>query len=160
MLASTLPTPKPMHAPSRLLACVLSVALAVAAGCGTRHDMTASILAPPAGATPYATDDATTDRVSLAFADLHAALRTLGEGRWQPTYYRVPADSAWDALRASLDRQASEADWHADTRLSVDGPGYRRQAWTDGRQVIAAALVEPPAGSDGATVLMLLSPRR
>lgn len=160
MLASTFPTPKPMHAPARLLACVLSLALAVAAGCGTRHDMTAPILTPPEGAAPYATDDATTDRVALAFADLHAALRRLGEGRWQPTYYRVPAGSAWDALCASLDRQAGEAGWHADTRLSAEGPGYRRRAWTDGREVIAAALVQPPDGSDGATVLMLLSPRR
>lgn len=160
MLRSTSPTLKPMHAPARLLACVLSLALALAAGCGTRHDMTAPILAPPDGATPYATDDATTDRVALAFADLHAALRTLGEGRWQPAYFRVPAGSAWETLRASLDGQAGQAGWHADARLSAEGPGYRRQAWTDGREVVAAALVEPPAGSDGATVLMLLSPRR
>ena len=122
--------------------------------------MTTPLLTPPSGATPYATDDATTDRVSLAFADLHASLRTLGEGRWQPAYYRVPAGSEWDTLRAALDQQLGDADWRADPRLSGDGPGYRRQAWTDGAQVVAAALVEGPAGSDGATVLVLLTPRR
>ena len=121
--------------------------------------MTAFSPVPPAGATPYAADDATTDRVSLAFADLHAALRPLGEGRWAPTYYRVPPGTGWDALRTALDRQAAEAGWRADTRLSATGNGYPRQAWTDGRQVVAAALVEPPTGSDGATVLVVLTPR-
>lgn len=160
MLASILPTPPPMHAPSRLLACVLAAALLAGTGCGTRHDMTTPILTPPADATRYAADDATTDRVSLAFADLHAALRTLGDGRWEPHYYSVPAGSDWGALRAALDQQAGDAGWRADGRLAGDGPGYRRQAWTDGSGVVAAALVEPPDGGDGATVLMLLSPRR
>lgn len=148
-----------MHAPTRpLIATVLCAALA--AGCGTRADMSPLQLNPPEGASRYATDDASTDRVSLAFADLHAALRALGAGRWTPTYYRVDAGSDWDVLRAELDRQARDAGWEPVSALAATGTaGYPRQAWTDGRQIIAAALVAPPQGSDGATVLMVLTPR-
>lgn len=117
-------------------------------------------LTPPAGAARYATDDASADRVSLAFADLHASLRPLGDGRWTPTYYRVPDGSDWAALRDDLDRQAREAGWKTEPGLGPTGTsGYPRHAWTNGRQLIAAALVEAPEGGDGATVLMVLAPR-
>ena len=149
-----------MHAPFRLVPAAVLAALLAATACGSRADMTSFAPAPPAGATPYATDDASTDRVSLAFTDLHASLRTLGAGRWEPKYYRVPAGAAWDALRAELEQQATAAGWRAETRLSAQGTGYPRQAWTDGSEVVAAGLVEPPSGSDGATVLIVLTPRR
>ncbi|MDH5832700.1 hypothetical protein [Luteimonas kalidii] len=115
---------------------------------------------PPAGATRYASDDASTDRVALAFADLHAALRTLGDGRWSPTYYRVADGSDWSALRDQLGQQARTAGWEPHPGLGATGTGgYPRQAWSDGRHVVAAAMVVPPTGSDGATVLMVLTPR-
>ncbi|TYT26728.1 hypothetical protein FZO89_10915 [Luteimonas viscosa] len=116
-------------------------------------------LSPPAGATPYAIDGASTDRVALAFADLHAALRALGDDRWTPVYYRVPAGSDWTVLRGELDRQAQAAGWQPHSGLSAQGTGYPRRAWTEGTRVVAAALVAPPAGSEGATVLMVLTPR-
>lgn len=148
-----------MHAPFRFLPAVLLYA-ALAAGCGTRTDMSLPELTPPAGASPYATDDASTDRVSLAFADLHASLRTLGEGRWTPSYHRLSDGSDWAAVRDDLDRQARDAGWQPEPGLSPTGTaGYPRAAWSSGGQIIAAALVEAPPGSDGATVLMVLTPR-
>ncbi len=149
-----------MHAHSRPLALVLLCAALAGAGCGTRADMSIPRLNPPAGAARYATDDASTDRVSLAFADLHASLRVLGEGRWTPTYYRLPEGSEWATVRDHLDRQARDAGWQPDAGLSPTGTaGYPRAAWSDGRQRVAAALVEAPEGSDGATVLMMVAPR-
>ena len=148
-----------MHAHFRTLVLVLCCAVLAGAGCGTRADMSVPQLTPP-GATPYATDDASTDRVSLAFADLHASLRTLGEGRWTPAYYRLPDGSDWAAVHDDLDRQAREAGWQPEPGLSPTGTaGYPRAAWSDGHQRVAAALVEAPDGSDGATVLMVLTPR-
>lgn len=148
-----------MHAHFRPLLLVLSCALACAA-CGPRADMSVPQLTPPAGATRYAVDDASTDRVSLAFADLHASLRTLGDGRWTPTYYSLSDGSDWASLRNDLDRQARDAGWQAEPGLTPTGTaGYPRAAWTDGRQRVAAALVEAPERSDGATVLMVLTPR-
>lgn len=152
-------TTQPMHAPRRFLPAVL-LGAALLAGCGTHADMSIPELIPPAGATRYATDDASTDRVSLAFADLHASLRTLGEGRWTPTYYQVTQGSDWATLRGELDRQARAAGWEPQPGLSATGTaGYPRAAWTKDGQLIAAALVEAPAGADGATVLMVLTPR-
>ncbi|WP_202841315.1 hypothetical protein [Luteimonas saliphila] len=55
--------------------------------------------------------------------------------------------------------EARVAGWQAHSSLSAQGTGYARQAWTDGTRVVAAALVQPPAGSEGATVLMVLTPR-
>lgn len=148
-----------MHALLRFLPAVLLCA-ALATGCGPRADMSLPELAPPAGATRYATDDASTDRVSLAFADLHGSLRTLGDGPWTPTYYRLAEGSDWNRVRDDLDRQARAAGWEPQPGLSPSGTGgYPRQAWSNDGQVIAAALVEPP-GSDGATVLMVLTPRQ
>lgn len=140
-------------------AAVLATGLAM--GCSNGHDMTAPRLAPPGTPTPYIEDDASRDRVSLAFADLHASLRELDDSaRWEAGYYRIAPGSAWPRLREHLDRQATDAGWHHDARISEVGRGYLRRAWTDGTQLVAAALVEPPPGSDGATVLLLLSPAR
>lgn len=148
-----------MHAPRRSLPAALLCAVLLA-GCGTRADMSIPELTPPAGATRYASDDASTDRVSLAFADLHASLRTLGDGRWTPTYYQLAQGSDWAALREDLDRQAREAGWEPQPGLSATGTaGYPRAAWTKDGQLVAAALVEAPSGTDGATVLMVLTPR-
>lgn len=118
-----------------------------------------SPLSPPATSSAYADDDATTDRVSLAFADLHGTLRDLGDGNghWKPAYYRL-ADGNWAGLRDALDRQATTAGWQHDPRVSEQATGYLRRAWRDGNRLTAAALVAPPADSDGATVLVLLQP--
>lgn len=149
-----------MHAHARFFPALLLCAVFATAGCAPDAGMSAPTFQPPAGATRYASDDASTDRVALAFADLHAALRTLGHGRWTPTYYRVPDDSDWGALRDELDRQARAAGFEPATGLGATGTGgYPRQAWSDGRRVVAAALVTPPAASGGATVLMVLTPR-
>ena len=149
-----------MHAPFRPLVLALFCVALAGTACCTRADMSVPQLTPPAGATRYAVDDASTDRVSLAFADLHASLRTLGDDRWTPTYYSLSDGSDWTALRDDLDRQARDAGWQPEPGLTPTGTaGYPRAAWTDGKQRVAAALVEAREGSDGATVLMVLTPR-
>lgn len=115
----------------------------------------------PAEASAYAQDDATTDRVLLAYADLHRTLRESGGGdtRWEPKYYRLPAGSHWASVREQLDRQAASAGWEHDTGIAEPGRGYLRRAWTNGSRRIAAAYIEPPAAGQGATVLAVLAPR-
>lgn len=135
------------------------VAIGLAAGCGRiEHDMSPLQLAPPGAATPYAEDDDSTNRVLLAFTDLHAALRDAYGGRWEPHYYRMPADADWSDVRAHLDAQADAVEgWQVDTRL---GNGYERRVWSDGENAVAAALVHPPASAtDAPAVLMVLTPR-
>lgn len=147
-------------APSRIFLAAI-IALALIAGCSrTDTDMSTLQLAPPGSATPYAEDDASTDRVSLAFADLHATMRGIADGRWEPKYYRLAPNTEWSTLLKHLEQQATDAGWRHDDRIGEAGPGYRRRAWRDGSHAVAAALVEPPAGSDGATVLLVLSPAR
>ena len=118
-------------------------------------------LSPPGAATPYAEDDANTNRVLLAFADLHATLRDRYQGRWEPRYYRLPADTDWTALRAHLDTQAAaNGGWNADANIGEQGNGYVRRVWSDGDHAVAAGFVQPAAGApDAAAVLMVLSPR-
>jgi len=144
------------------IAVLFAATFILSSGCQRSELDVIPTLVPPK-ATAYAQDDATTDRVLIAFADLHRALHEGGDesegSRWEPRYYQLPADSRWPVVREQLDQQVIDTGWTPDSGLAESGAGYLRRVWRNGSQRVAAAYVEPPVGSRGATVLVVLTPR-